>query len=437
MDIPELSRRHFLRLGAGTVVVLGLGACASDGATSSSSGPIPPPRSTGPTATTTPASTTSVPGTTASTIPTAQPTGLTAAGRRLVIVQMNGGNDGLNTVVPLDGRYHDARPTLGLADDQLVALTGTSEVGLHPSLAPLTTLWEAGQLAVVQGVGFANPNRSHFVSLDRWWRADEVTAPGWLGRVLDGLRYEPAALYATSLGTGAPLLSGAVRQPASIAAPAGFRFDGVDAVAVRALSDPSSSQALMAAAQHAYARAVDSVTDFASVLAAAHGDGGADDEREGGATLAGGLALAAELLSADIGTEIVVVSASGFDTHSNQAPTQKALLADLAKGLTEFDAAMKAAGIDALVLSTSEFGRRVQENGSGGTDHGAGNVSFLVGQGVEGGLYGATDLADQLDGDVRPVIDPRTLYTACLDWIGADPTAVLGRRYDEVRLLAS
>lgn len=432
MDIPNLSRRHFLRLGAGTVVVLGLGACSSDGKTTSSSAGST--TGTGAGSTTNP---TTVPATRSSTNPVVTPTGLASGGRRLVIVQMNGGNDGLNTVVPLDGRYHDARPTLGLPDDQLVALTGETKIGLHPSLAPLTALWGAGRLAVVQGVGFADPNRSHFVSLDRWWRADDVTAPGWLGGVLDGLSQEPKALYATSLGTGAPLLSGAVRQPASIASPAGFRFEDLDAAVVRSLADPPSADPLTAAAQHAYARAVDSVTDFASVVARSTADGGADAEREGGATLTGGLALAAELLTSDVGTEIVVVSASGFDTHSNQAPTQKALLADFAGGVAAFDAAMQKAGIDALVMTTSEFGRRVQENGSGGTDHGAGNISFLLGHGVKGGLYGDTDLADQLDGDVRPGIDPRTLYTACLDWIGADPTAVLGKRYDEVRLLAS
>ena len=154
------------------------------------------------------------------------------------------------------------------------------------------------------------------------------------------------------------------------------------------------------------------------------GDSPDDDDREGGATITGGLALAARLLTADPATQIVVVSAGGFDTHSGQADTQQRLLADLAGGVTQFFDTVK---LDVLLVTTSEFGRRVQENGSGGTDHGAGNVSFVAGPGVQGGVVGEVDLTDLLDGDVRPTVDPRTMYTACLDWIGADVTAVLGQ----------
>jgi uncharacterized protein (DUF1501 family) len=186
----------------------------------------------------------------------------------------------------------------------------------------------------------------------------------------------------------------------------------------------------MAAAQHAFARAVDAVTGFDQAM----GDSPDDEDREGGATIAGGLELAARLLTADPATQIVVVSAGGFDTHSGQADTQQRLLADLAAGITQFFDAVE---LDVLLVTTSEFGRRVQENGSGGTDHGAGNVSFVAGPGVKGGVVGEVDLTDLLDGDVRPTVDPRTMYTACLDWIGADVTTVLGERYDDVKLLAS
>ncbi len=131
------------------------------------------------------------------------------------------------------------------------------------------------------------------------------------------------------------------------------------------------------------------------------------------------------------------MSASGFDTHANQAATQKALLADLAEGLTAFTAAIDSAGMGdrVLVATTSEFGRRVQENGSGGTDHGKAGVSLLLGP-VRPGIQGALDLGDLQDGDVRPAVDPRVLYTAALDWLGADPVEILGRRYDDVALLA-
>ncbi|HEY4332572.1 MAG TPA: DUF1501 domain-containing protein, partial [Ilumatobacteraceae bacterium] len=164
----------------------------------------------------------------------------------------------------------------------------------------------------------------------------------------------------------------------------------------------------------------------------------ADQAREGGGTLSSGLATAAKLITDDPTTRIVVVSAGGFDTHANQLTSQSDLLKDLAAGLTAFMASIAKAGMadDVLVVTTSEFGRRVAENGSGGTDHGTGNVSFVLGTKIEPGIHGNLDLTNLLNGDVRPSVDPRTLYTACLDWIGADATTVLGKRYDDVKLLA-
>lgn len=425
MNPPELTRRHFLRLG-GAIAVVGLGACSAErDARPAASAPG-----------TSAASTTAATSTTAvTTTTTAAPPGTLLGGRRLIVVQLNGGNDGLNTVVPVAGAYHDARPTLGIADTDLVALAGVGDVGLHPALAPLTPLWDAGHLAIVRGIGFQDPNRSHFVSMDRWWRADDVHAPGWLGRVLDALPSEPDALYAAAFGGATPILSGANRQGASVSSPSGFRFRAIGPDTVRLLSAPSADVTLLAAAQHAVGRAVDAVTGFERAMSDTEDQGG-DDDREGGATIAGGLELAARLLAADGATQIVVVSAGGFDTHSGQADTQQRLLADLAKGISAFFDAAAAAGLDVLLVTTSEFGRRVQENGSGGTDHGAGNVSFVAGPGVQGGVVGEIDLGDLLDGDVRPTVDPRTLFTACLDWIGADAATILGRRSEEVQLLA-
>ena len=224
--------------------------------------------------------------------------------------------------------------------------------------------------------------------------------------MLDGLPTEPGALYATAFGGSTPILSGATRQGASVSSPSGFTFRTLSPDTMRLLSAPPSDVPLMAAAQHAFARAVDAVTDFDQAMNAGQDDAG-DDDREGGATIAGGLALAARLLAADAGTQVVVVSAGGFDTHSGQADTQQRLLADFAGGVTAFFDAAKAASLDVLLVTTSEFGRRVQENGSGGTDHGAGSVSFAVGPGVKGGVVGTVDLTDLLDGDVRPTVDPR------------------------------
>jgi len=261
------------------------------------------------------------------------------AARVLVIVELDGGNDGLSALVPADGRYRDARPTLAVPESDVVALAGTTEVGLHPALAPLVPLWTSGRMAAVRGIGFSDPDRSHFVSMDRWWRADQGgTAPGWLSQWLETL---PA--------DAPPLVAGAT------------------------------------------------------------------------------------------GPTVVVVSSGGFDTHAGQAATHQRLYADLAKGVSGFFSTADAQGFAdrVLMVTTSEFGRRVVENGSAETDHGAGNVSFAFGSSVVPGVHGAIDLGDLLDGDVRPVVDPRVLYTASLDWLGADVEAALGQRYDDVALLRS
>ncbi len=134
------------------------------------------------------------------------------------------------------------------------------------------------------------------------------------------------------------------------------------------------------------------------------------------------------MLAGDVGTQIVVVSAGGFDTHSQQLTVHADLLQDLAGGLVAFQDSIAAAGLvdDVLVVTTSEFGRRAAENGSAGCDHGAGGLTLAMGAGVRGGMYGAVDLGDLLDGDVRPVVDPLALYADCLTWLGLEPAVFLG-----------
>ena len=429
-------RRRFLQLLA-VAAPATLAACRASGSSSDSAGSIAAgaPSSTVAAA---PASTvaaapasTSAPG----------PASTVASGptdRVLVLVQMNGGNDGLNTLVPLDPRYRDARPTLGVAEDELLALGGLDDYAVHPALAPLVPWWDAGHLALVDGVGFADPNRSHFVSMDRWWHADgSASAGGWMGRALDGTA-DDAPLTAVALGGGAPVLRGLSRAPVEVGDVDRFGFDpSLDLDALEQLTAPLSDDALVAFVQQALVRTLSAVEAFASLApAAARSDDEPVVEREGGASITAGLETAARLVT-QRGSRLVVVSAGGFDTHAGQAPVHRSLLTDLAVGLAGFHEQIEAAGLAdrVLVAAVSEFGRRVAENGSGGSDHGAAGLTLVMGAGVAGGLHGGVDLGDLLDGDVRPVIDPRTVMTACLDWFGADPAAVLGARYDEVRLL--
>ena len=362
-----------------------------------------------------------------------------------MLVQLNGGNDGLNTLVPADGRYRDARPSLAVPEAELVALPGESAYALHPSLAPLLPLWQADRLSFVESIGFPDPDRSHFVAMDTWWRAGDLTAPtGWLGRVLDHLPADPDPLYATALAAGAPLLLGTRRQPTVVLRPASFDFaKGIRPELLARMADPPAEDPLVAAAEGATARAVAAVKafgDLADPAPAGGADAGDTDPpaREGGASLADGLATAAQLVTGDVGARIVVVSASGFDTHANQAATQKALLADLAEGLTAFTAAIDSApgwatGCSSRRRASSAAGSRRTAAAAPTTGRPACRCCSAR---CVPGIQGALDLGDLQDGDVRPAVDPRVLYTAALDWLGADPVEILGRRYDDVALLA-
>src|SRR5581483_3138040 len=292
----------------------------------------------------------------------------------LVVVQLSGGNDALNTVVPLDGRYHDLRPTLGLDDSTLVPLAGESTVGLHPALAPLVPLWEAGQLAIVPDVGFASDSRSHFESLDVWWSAspDHTEQTGWLGRWLDATDLaSDNPLVAIALGGGAvPALRSTRSQATAVNDLAGFdlkvppgsdRDQLTDAVA--ATASPAVSESLLAQAQRSVTSALRAVDVLASTQSNVPVEGDDPDAAAAG-PVAAGLAAAAKL--DDLATGV----SSFFTTLGQRGHAERVLL-----------------------LTTSEFGRRAAENGSGGTDHGHGGVQFLAGPGARGGLHGTVDVA--------------------------------------------
>jgi uncharacterized protein (DUF1501 family) len=413
---PAFSRRSFLVVTAGGLVALALPGCASGGSPSSSA---------------------------ATAVGGGSGTAADVGGARaLIVVELDGGNDGLSAVVPADGRYRDARPTIAVPEKDVVALTGTTEVGLHPALAPLVPLWDAGRLSAVRGVGFPDPDRSHFVSMDRWWKADRGgAAPGWLADWLDSAPDGSGPLTATSVNGSAPQLAGSGRAVTTLIDPAGFDFrspalaDGLRALADDGTGGGGGGDDLVSMARAAMARSVDAVADVQGLVTAA----GNEDDLQQTSPFTAGLALAAEIVAAATGPTVVVVSGGSFDTHSGQVATHQRLYADVAAGIAGYFTRAESGGFAerSLLMTTSEFGRRVAENGSGGTDHGAASTTFLAGPAVAGGLHGAIDLGDLLDGDVRPTMDPRTIYTAALDWLGADVEAALGRRYDEVALLQS
>jgi len=375
------------------------------------------------------------------------------AARVLVVVQLGGGNDALNTVVPHDGRYHDLRPQLAIADDKLVALSGETSVGLHPALQPLVPLWDAHQLALIPGVGFATDSRSHFASLDTWWTAspDHKLQTGWLGRWLDATGAAAVnPLAAISLGSDAVnALASEHSQVTAVndlnafelTSPSGL--DGARLVeALTATASPAQAEPLLAQAQRSVTsalRAVD-VLSRAGVNAAA--PAATEDEDDVGDTtgpLTAGLDAAANLIDLELATRVLLVSGNGFDTHADQLDQHERLLDDLAKGVSGFFSTLEQKGHAdrVVVMTTSEFGRRAAENGSNGTDHGLGGVQFLIGPAVRGGLHGNVDIGHLTDGDLPVQTDARSMYAAALDWLGGPSSELLDGYRDDLHLVST
>ncbi len=418
-----LSRRQFLLLTGGVAAGGAVGAAAWlewGGDDRPGAAPSPAPTTAVPTTAVTP--TTTVPAT------------ATAPDRILVVVQLGGGNDGLNTLVPVDGRYHDARPTLALGEG-LLAIPGTQAYGLHPALAPLQPLLAAGHVAAVQALGYQHPDRSHFATLDAWWSGTpgRASTTGWLGRYFDATTGAAGGpLRAVSLGGGSPALAAEHVRSTVVYSPDSFALHppaGADGAALRrawaatATGAPDAEQAV-------------DVFQHLSAPPASAADPG--DEGEVAGDITASLDVAARLIAGGHGAQVIYVNTSGFDTHANQARTHERLLGDLATGIARFEQTLTAAHVDdrVLLMTVSEFGRRVAENGSGGTDHGKAGVQFLVGPMVRGGVYGEPDLGALDDGDVAAQIDTRSLYTAALEWLGGPADEVLGGSFDPLGAVA-
>ncbi|HZS15250.1 MAG TPA: DUF1501 domain-containing protein [Candidatus Dormibacteraeota bacterium] len=365
----------------------------------------------------------------------------------LVVLQLGGGNDGLNTVVPYaDPAYHDSRPTIGVSPDKVLHLDGS--VGLNPALAGIKSLYDAGRVAIVQGTGYDNPTYSHFEALQVWEYADPQrrATDGWLGRLMAAQAGAPAnALAACALGQASvpaelraqgatvtvidtvasyDVQGGAVRQAA---APALYRrtpgiygalFDQALATAESGIASLKKASSYTPAATY---------QDTATVYGSKN-------------SIASALQLTAQMIVTQPGVKVCHVVLGGFDTHQQEDVRQTALLTDVDKAVSAFMQDLDAHGVsDRVVLMTwSEFGRRVKENGSKGTDHGSAAPVFVVGKPVKGGLYGsAPSLTDLDNGNLKHTTDFRSVYQAMIqDWLGADASSVLGGSFPTLPLLA-
>lgn len=351
--------------------------------------------------------------------------------RLLILVELKGGNDGLNTLVPFaDPAYHRLRPRLALRREEAIQLDERN--GLHPALRPLLPLWQAGELAAIQGLGYPSPNLSHFRSIEIWDTASksaEYLQAGWLARAFAA--HPPPAAFAAEgvlVGSGelGPLAGGA--RAIALNNPAEF------------LRQARLAQPAMRAGNAAlsHIRKVESDIALAGArLANAQASLRTEFPR---GEFGNAVRTACQVLAGGAETAVLRLSLGGFDTHQNQPGTHASLLSQLAEGLAALKSALQE--LDrwerTLILTYAEFGRRPQENQSNGTDHGTANVHFALGGRVRGGLYGAPPALDRLDGNgnLPFAVDFRSLYaTALARWWGIDPAPVLNGRFETLPIL--
>lgn len=357
----------------------------------------------------------------------------------LVVCQFSGGNDGLNTFIPYANKlYYQYRPTIGIADGQV--LHANEQMGFHPSMKAFAELYKAGKVAVINNVGYPKPNRSHFKSMEIWQSAspDSHMRNGWIGRYLDEqLTHGPSnPVVALGLSTEKPLALSA--KAASV--PCFASLNDVKAL----IGDPSVEQMLRdiqgkdapaGSPTRVVQQASRSALDAMDVLNQQLGSY-TPKQKYNEDAFGRGFKQIAQLIATSPKTRIVYFSTGGFDTHARQADRQAELLGAFSDAVAAFQAEMEACGRadKVVVLTFSEFGRRVAENGSAGTDHGAAAPMFLVGKNVKGGMYGPIpDLQNLQNGDVAFTTDFRQVYAATLDqWMGGDSEIVLGEKFEHV-----
>jgi uncharacterized protein (DUF1501 family) len=366
--------------------------------------------------------------------------------RVLVLVQLAGGNDGLNTVVPFgDENYYRLRPTLGIPATQ--ALPIGDGLGLHPACAAMRRLLGDGKLAVVQDVGYPNPNRSHFRSMEIWETASDsesFLATGWVGRYLDnacpgapGSR-DPEAVHANTLNGEPETLVGAAEHPTfGLATYGGGSRDGAD---TRRLLEGMAGSAGASGPEDGFLKQVlmDSLVaeeKVQRVLAANR-----PDATYPAHPFAASLRNVCALIAAGLPTRVYFATLNGFDTHTGQLATHARLLQVLSESLAAFQKDLEARKLDAQVVTMtfSEFGRRASENQSHGTDHGTASPLFVLGSSVKAGLHGsAPSLKIPRNQDVVFGTDFRSVYATMLeDWLECPSEPVLGRRFGKLPLIA-
>ena len=363
----------------------------------------------------------------------------------LVVVQLSGGNDYLNTVIPhSDENYYDNRPTIRYADEDILRVD--DDLAFNPQMGALKDLYDEGNMAVIHGVGWENSTRSHFRAMDIWHTAepDVVGTEGWLGRAIREL--DPAGdnpVTAVNVGYGLPR---ALLAPnASVASVSDLEAYGM----LSSVEEQEQREALLQRFANMYAPAIGTgpVMEYigntgldalkgADMLKVAPGQYSSSVEYSAGNPLSQKLRDVARIHFSGLGSRIFYTEHGGFDTHASQVGNHPKLWNEVSSAIGDFwdDLREHEADSNVLMFVFSEFGRRVKENGSG-TDHGAGGVAFAIGPGVRGGMHGEypeTRAEALVDGDLAPGIDFRSTYTTMLeDWFGLDAAPIVNGRFEK------
>jgi len=367
--------------------------------------------------------------------------------RNLVVLQLSGGNDYLNTIVPYEnGLYYDNRPTIAHDPDKILKID--DEIGFRPDLEPIKRFWDEGKMAIIHGIGYPEPNRSHFRSMDIWHTAlpEEIGTEGWLGRVIREM--DPTAenvLTGVNFGRGLPRSMGMKGVPVA----------SVGNLETYGLFPDMEDEYLRKFAIDSFAKMYgskgkDAVMDFlgqtgASALKGADMLGTAPGKYKssieyGNNPIANDLKNAATVMFAGLGTRIFHTSYGSFDTHSGEVFKHDLLWQDTARAVGDFwdDIAEHGLADDTIIFMFSEFGRRIKDNGSG-TDHGSGGVAFLIGNSVRGGMYGeypSLEEKDQIEGDLRYNNDFRMTYSSILEqWLEIEAVPIVNGRFEQFDLI--
>jgi len=359
----------------------------------------------------------------------------------LVVLQLSGGNDGLNTVVPFrNDLYYKARPRIGIVKDQALALT--DEVGLHPALTGFKELYDDGSLGILNSVGYPNPDRSHFRSMDIWHSASESNEylyTGWLGRYLDaqcaGCDKPTQALEIDDVLSmalkGEHAKGVAMRVPKKLYTAANEKY-------FKEIISSHKDQPGEQPVDYLYKTMAETVSsaDYIYKQSRLHPSSSIYPKTELGKSFK----TIASLIFSDINTKVYYISLGSFDTHINQGAQQQRLFTEMNQAVSSFVKDLKSNGRfdDVLITTFSEFGRRVSQNASGGTDHGTANNMFFIGSGLKqkGILNPLPDLNDLQDGDLKHKMDFKNVYATILkNWLNADDKKILGQQFDHLNFI--